>query len=659
MSHRHLPYPVRPVLPFSASRRGVMMGGLALFGSLWLGGRARAQDRPLIELVPDEDGIIRAHGYSYYGTLSYPADFPHFDYVNPDAPKGGEFSTWAPGTFDTLNPFSQRGRAALYASIVYESLLGEEPSGGGSLPADAYGEAYGLLAEGLEYPAGREWVVFHLRPEGRFSDGTPVTADDVVFTHNLFLEQGLPSYAAAVSQIVLGAEALDDHTVRFEFADGIPRRSLIEQVGGTPVFPRQWFEQTGARLDEPRLEAPPGSGVYMLDSYDINRRIIYRRNPDYWGADLPINRGRHNFDRIRIEYFADETAAFEAFKVGEYTFRQETNSRQWATGYDFPAIRQGNVVREEIPSGTPPTPSGFVFNLGRDIFADKRVREAISLAYNFEWTNATYQYGLFSQRHSFSQDSPIEAHGAPEGRELEMLESLGDLVPPEILTEPAVRAHSSGIESLADRGNLRRAGRMLEEAGWTVGSDGLRRNEAGQVLRIQFPLNSSSSPIIESIVGSFGQNLRNLGIDLQMTRMDPAQYTLRTRERDYDMVFGGYAAFIDAGTGLLQRYGSREAAVSSSFNPAGLASPLVDAVIDIALETTTVEDRDASLMALDRVLRYERFMIPLWYNDVSWMAYWDMYAHPDPLPRYSDGVMDFWWIDQERAAALRSAGALR
>ncbi|MDO9527196.1 MAG: extracellular solute-binding protein [Gemmobacter sp.] len=609
-------------------------------------------------LAQTQGDVIRTHGYNYYGTLSYPADYTHFNYVNPDAPKGGEIALWAAGTFDSMNPFAQKGRAGVYSSMVYETLLGEEPTGG-SAPADVYGESYGLLAESLEYPPGKEWVIFHMRPEARFSDGTPVTAHDVVFSHNLFLDQGLPSYAAAVKKIVLSAEALDDHTVKFTFAENIPRRSLIDQVGGTPVFPRKWYEDNGARLDESRMDAAPGSGPYVLDTREVNRRLVYRRNPDYWGWHLPINKGRHNFDRIRIEYFADESAAFEAFKAGEYTFRAETNSRQWATGYDFPAMRAGHVVREEIPDGTPPTPTGFIFNLGREVFADKRVREAISLAYNFEWTNATFQYGLFKQRYSYSQGSPLEAKGVPEGAELDLFKSLGDLVPPDLLTEPAVVAHESSPAELGDRRNIRRAGRLLDAAGWAVGSDGVRRNAAGQTLRIHFPLNASGSATVESVINSFGQNLRNLGVDLRVDKMDPAQYTLRTRDRDYDMVFANYRAFLDAGTGLMQSYGSREAAVSSSFNPAGLTDPLVDKVIDIALNTQTTEDRDIAMRALDRVLRYNRLMVPLWYNDKTWVAYWDMFDHPETLPVYSDGVLDFWWFNADKAAALRAAGALR
>lgn len=609
-------------------------------------------------LAQGSDEIIVSHGYNFFGELSYPPDFEHFDYVNPDAPVGGEISLWAPGTFDSMNPYSRRGRAGRYSWMFYESLLGEMPASGAGLPADQIGEYYGLLAWKVEYDPGKTWVIFHMRPEARFSDGTPVTAHDVVFSHNLLLEQGLPSYAQAVSRRVLSAEALDDHTVKFTFAEGISRRSLIDQVGSVPVWSQAWFEETGARLDEPRLEPAIGSGPYVLESYDVNRSIVYRRNPDYWGWHLPINQGRHNFERIRIEYFADQNAAFEAFKAGVYTFRAEGNSRTWATGYDFPAVERGWVKLEELPDGTPPVPSGIVFNLGRETLQDKRVREAIALAYNFEWTNQSLQYGLFKQRHSFVQDTPLEAEGPPEGAELELLQSLDVAVPEEVLTEPARDAHSSSPESLNDRRNLRRAMRLLDAAGWAVGDDGMRRNAEGEVLTLDFPVSSSSSATLIAVVETFAQNLEFMGIEANVERVDPSQFTLRSRERDYDLIFDNYVAFLQAGTGLMQRYGSTEAEFSL-FNPAGLASPLVDAVIEAALATDNRKEEAVALRALDRVLRHEFFMVPVWYNDSYWVAYWDQYAHPETLPPYALGVLDFWWYDAEKAAELREAGALR
>ncbi|WP_417625510.1 extracellular solute-binding protein [Pararhodobacter aggregans] len=642
----------RPVSPLASksgltlTRRGLMGGAAALGAGLMMPRRGRAQDN-----------LIRAHGYSYYGNLSYAEDFEHFNYVNPDAPKGGEISEYASGTFDSMNPYSRRGRAGRYSYAIYESLLLTSGPFGDATPADVYDELYGLLAHTIEYPETKDWVIFHMRPEAHFSDGTPLTAHDVVFSNDLILEQGLPSYAEAVRQRVLSAVALDDHTVKFEFAPNISRRSLIDQVGYQSVFSKRWYEETGARLDEPRMEISPGSGPYVLDSFEVNRRITYRRDPNYWAKDLPINVGRNNFDRIRVEYFSDDAAAFEAFKTGEYTFRAEGNSRQWAIGYDFPAVERGWVKREEIPDGTPPTALGFVFNLNRPFLQDRRVREALSLAYNFEWTNQQLQYGLMSQRYSYSQGSPLEATGVPEGAELAFLQSLGDLVPPELLTEEAVTAHSSSADQLIDRRNMRRANRLLEEAGWTVGDQGLRRNAEGQRMVIQFPYSTAGSATAEAIIESFLDNLRTMGIDAQGQRIDPAQYTERERNHDYDMILDSYPAFLDTGTGLLQRFGSE--AADDLFNPAALRSPLVDEIINISLVTESPEDRDTTLRALDRVLRWERIMVPLWYSANQWFAYWDMYRHPEETPRYSAGVLDWWWYDAERAAELRAAGALR
>jgi microcin C transport system substrate-binding protein len=405
------------------------------------------------------------------------------------------------------------------------------------------------------------------------------------------------------------------------------------------------------------MEISPGSGPYVLHGMEVNRRITYRRNPDYWGADLPINRGRHNFDEIRVEYFADGAAAFEAFKTGEYTFRAENNSRQWATGYDFPAMTRGHVVRTDLPTGFAPTPTGFVFNLERPFLQDPRVRDAIALAWNFEWTNETLQYGLFRQRVSFTQGTRFQADGPPEGLELELLQSLGDLVPEEVLTQPARVPHSSNPARLVDRANMRRAKELLEEAGWDVDDAGVLRNADGERMSIEIPISTAGSATMDSIIDAFTQNLQGLGIDARYQRIDPAQHTDRRRNRDYDMIFDQYAAFMDTGTGLHQRYGSE--AADDVFNPAGLRSPLVDAVIDLSLDAPDPETRDAALMALDRVLRHEFFIIPAWYNDVVWIAHWDIFQRPEETPPYSTGELDFWWFDAERFEALRAAGALR
>ncbi|WP_299566231.1 extracellular solute-binding protein [uncultured Sulfitobacter sp.] len=601
--------------------------------------------------------IIKSHGYSFYGDLKYPADFDHFDYVNPDAPKGGEISFSALGTFDSMNPYSRKGRGGALSTMMYESLLGDgigtEPA-----PADVYGEYYGLLAHTVEYPESKDWVIFHMRPEARFSNGDPVTAYDIEFSHNLLLDQGLQSYADAVRKRIPKVEVIDDHTIKFYFTEGISRRSLIDQVGFVPAWSKKWYEQTGARLDESRLEISPGSGAYMVEDVDVNRRIVYKRNPEYWGRDLPFNVGRNNFDRIRVEYFGDENSAFEAFKSGEYTFRSEGNSRQWATAYDFPKVQEGYVVKEEIADGSPPQPTGFIFNLGREVMQDKRLREAVALAFNFEWTNESLQYGLFKPRASFTQDSPVMATGAPEGAELAFLESLGDVIAPKVLTQEVRVPHVSQAERLFDRRNARRAMALLDEAGWAVGDNGMRRNADGAPLQLTFLLNSSGSATLSAVVENYISNLTKLGIDAVLEKVDSSQYTARERDRDYDMIFDAYAAFLGTGTGLAQHYGS-EAASYSLFNPAGLASPMVDAIIEASLQAETSEEENAAMMALDRALRHEFIMIPLWYNDVYWTAYYDQYNHPEQQPPYALGYLDFWWYDAAKAEKLRAAGVLR
>ncbi len=604
-----------------------------------------------------QDNMIVSHGYSFYGDLSYPADFEHFDYVNPDAPKGGEIALSVVGTFDSMHPYTRKGRAGALSSIMYESLLGDG-TGGASAPADTYGESYCLLCERIEYPETKDWVIFYMRPEARFSDGTPVTAHDIAFSHNLLLDEGLKSYADAVRKRIPKVEVIDDHTIKFYFTEGISRRSLIDQVGFVPAWSKKWYEESGAGLDESRLEVSPGSGPYMIDSVDVNRRITYKRNPDYWGQDLPFNVGRNNFDEIRIEYFGDDTAAFEAFKAGEYTFRSEGDSKKWATGYDFPKTREGLVITKELPNGSPPTPSGIVFNLGRDTLTDRRVRQALALAFNFEWTNESLQYGLFRQRASFTQDTPVMAVDLPVDAELAFLQSLGDLVPPEMLTDPVLVPHTSNAERLLDRRNARTAMKLLDDAGWVVGDDGVRRNAEGVTLSLNFLFNSATSPTLSAVMENYVSNVKTLGIDITFEKVDAAQYTTRERDRDYDLVFDSYAAFLGTGTGLMQRYGS-EAAEFSLFNPAGLASPLVDAIIDRSLNATTREEEQASLTALDRALRYEFILIPVWYNPSHWVAYYDQYEHPADIPPFALGQLDFWWYNQDKADALRAAGALR
>jgi microcin C transport system substrate-binding protein len=471
-----------------------------------------------------EETITKTHGFNFFGEFKYPADFKHLDYVNPDAPKGGDISIWSMGTFDSFNPYSRKGRAGALASAPFESLLDGT--------SDEVGTSYGLLAETLEYPQDQSWVIFNMRPEARFSDGSPVTAEDVAFTYELFLNEGLASYRAILGQIVTGVEILGPHRIKYSFADDASRRDAIPMVGGLPVKSKAWFEKTGAKLDESRMEPAIGSGPYVLDSYDINKRITYKRNPEYWGKDLPLNKGRANFDTIRVEYFADSNAAFEGFKSGAYTFRQENSSKSWATAYDFPALDEGHVIKTLLPDGGMATGQSYVMNLRREKFDDIRVRQAIGLLFNFEWSNESLFYGQYARINSFWENSELAAEGMPSDAELALLQPIADLLPAGVIDDEAVMAPVSGSRTL-DRKNLRKASVLLDEAGWSVGDDGLRRNAAGETLTIEI---IEDSPTFDRVHLPFIDNLKAAGIDAVYSRIDPAQMTDRSRNYDFDMM---------------------------------------------------------------------------------------------------------------------------
>jgi len=590
-----------------------------------------------------QDDVITAHGISTFGELKYPAGFEHLDYVNPDAPKGGEISQWAFGGFDSLNPYTIKGRAAALSTVMLESLL--------EGTADEVDAVYCLLCSTIEYPESRDWVIFNIRPEARFSDGSPVTAEDVLFSYQTFLEKGLTSFRAVLSQQVEGAEVLDTLRIKFTFKPDFPKRDLIQSVGGLPIFSKADFETNGRDLEATSNEPFLGSGPYLLDDMDIGKDITWKRNPDYWGADLPINRGRHNFDRLRIEYFGDYEAAFEGFKAGAYTFRNEASSLIWATRYDFPALEKGWVVKATPEDGTIATGQSFVMNLRREKFQDPRVREAIALMFNFEWSNETLFYGLYERINSFWENSDMAATGLPSEAELAILEPLADQLPPGTLTEEAVMAPVSGDRQL-DRRNLRRASALLDEAGWVVGDDGIRRNAAGETLVVDF-LNDSQT--FDRVINPYVENLSRLGVDARHNRVDNAQAVNRERSHDFDIMTHQFPMGYTPGSGLQQYFGS--GGVDDAFNAMGLADPAVDAIISQIEQAETREELTVRVKALDRVLRAHRFWVPQWFKDVHTIAYYDMYEHPEPLPPYALGQMDFWWYNAEKGEKLKAAGA--
>jgi microcin C transport system substrate-binding protein len=586
---------------------------------------------------------ITTHGLSQFGELKYPADYPYFDYVNPDAPKGGEYSTWAFGTFDSMNPYITKGNAASGASVFIETLMAGN--------ADEPDSVYGLIAESVEYPADRSWAIFNLRPEARFSDGTPVTASDVVFTHNIFLTDGIPSYRAIMEAEIASIEALNDHQVKFTFTHPSDDNTTLLLAAGTPVLSKAQFETRD--FAESTLEPLLGTGPYVLESMDVGKEIVYVYNPDYWGANLPINIGNNNFERIRFEYYADSTAAFEGFKAGEFLFRLENSSQAWAQNYTFPAVENGYVVKEELPNGDIGRAQAFVFNLHRAKFSDPRVREAIGMAFNFEWSNKTLFFGLYSRVTSFFPNSDLEAKGMIPDDERAILEPYAADLPESVFTEPAYVPPVSG-ENQIDRSVIRAAGKLLDEAGWTI-QDGVRKNAAGETLTIEF---LNYSPLFDRIINPYLENLQRLGIQATNNRVDSAQYTERTRNRDFDIMIGSFGNSLTPGLGLRQTYGSENANVPLR-NRAGLENPAIDALVERVIASKSRDELNLNTRALDRALRALHIWVPQWFKQVHTVAYWDVYSYPDPtLSPFALGASSFWWWDEAKTAKLQAEGAL-
>ncbi|MGO4915246.1 extracellular solute-binding protein [Pseudogemmobacter sp. W21_MBD1_M6] len=593
-----------------------------------------------------QETVIKAHGISTFGALKYPADFKHLDYVNPDAPKGGEISIWAFGGFDSMHPYSIKGRSGALSSVFFETML--------EAPADEIGANYCLICESMEYPEDRSWVIFNIRPEAAFSDGSPLTADDALFSYETFLSKGLSSFRAVLSQQVDKAEVLDPHRIKFTFKTGIPTRDLPETVGGLPIFSKADFIARNFDFEGTTLEPMLGSGPYVLDRLDVGKTLVYRRNPNYWGKDVPMMQGRSNFDTIRVEYYADYSAAFEGFKGGAYTFRNEASSKDWATGYDFPAVQNGWIKKTELNDGSLATGQSFIFNLRRPHFQDRRVREAIGMMFNFEWSNETLFYGIYARINSFWENSYLAAEGMPSPEELAILQPMADILPPGVLDQPAAAAPVSSTRQL-DRALLRQASALLDEAGWIVGNDGLRRNAAGETLKLDF-LNDSQT--FNRVINPFVENLRRLGVDAVHNMVDNAQAVNRERRYDFDIMTNQFPMGYVPGSGLKQYFGSATAD-TSEFNLMGLKSPAVDKLIEIVLAAKTQEELTTSVRALDRVLRAEKFWVPQWFKNTHTVAYLDVFDHPDPLPPYALGNLDFWWYNPEKAEALKAAGAIK
>ena len=594
----------------------------------------------------DHENTRISHGISAFGALKYPPDFSHFEYVNPDAPKGGTMSfrgTGASRTFNSLNQFILSGDPAQGIERIYDTLL-----------VRAFDEAdavYGLLAETIEYPEDRSWVIFTLREGARFSDGTPLRADDVVFTFETLKESGSPRYQIRLKDLET-VEALSELKVRMTFAEDAATRDLIANMGQIEILPSHYYETV--EFESSTLDPPVGSGPYVVDQVDAGRSITYCRNPDYWAAALPVNVGKNNFDCYRYEYFADSTAAFEALKAGLYLFHEEVFSAIWATGYDFPALERGWVKRETIPDNRPSGAQGFWFNTRREKFQDRRVREAIGLLFNFEWSNETLFAGLYQRTDSFWEGSSMQASGVAEGEELAYLNSYREQLPDRVFEEEVFVPPVSSTRVL-DRGALRRAVALFEDAGWAIGDDGLRRNADGDVLEVRFV---EDGPAFERIILPFVENLKAAGVDASFELIDPAQMQERMERFDYDIAVARFVLPLSPSIELRTLFGSESVDAPGTFNLAGVSDPVVDAMIEDVIASDNRESLETRVRALDRVLRDKVIWASNWFKGSHWIAYWDVFGRPDDKPPYDRGI-DYWWWDQDKFDALREAGALR
>jgi len=571
-----------------------------------------------------------SNGLSLFGDLKYPANFKHFDYVNPDAPKGGSVKYSAIGTFDTLNPFTLKGESAAGIGMIFDTLLtssGDEPA-----------SAYGLIAESVAVAPDRLSVLYTLRKEARFQDGTPITPDDVVWTFDTLKEKGHPRYRLYYAD-VLKAEKVGDRGVRFTFRSA-DNRELPQIVGEMPVLSKAYWSTRD--FEKTTLDVPLGSGAYTVASVDPGRSITYRRVDNYWAKDLPVNVGRNNFDTIRYDYYRDAGVALEAFKAGQYDVRIENVAKNWAIGYDGPALKAGLIKKLEIPNKVPQGMQGFGFNLRRPLFADPRVREALSDLFDFEWADKNLFYGAYTRTESYFSNSDLASSGVPQGAELAILDKFKGQIPDWVFTRPYEAPKTDGSGDIRD--NLRKALALLTEAGWTV-KGGQLVNAEGQPFVFEFLL---VQPEFERIVLPFAQNLARLGIKMTVRTVDPAQYENRMNNFDFDMTVVSWGESLSPGNEQRDYWGAAAADEPGSSNYLGIKSKVVDQLVDLVIHAQDRASLVAATHALDRVLLAGYYVIPNWHLSYFRVATWDKFSAPANPPPYTL-ALDTWWIDPKRA----------
>jgi microcin C transport system substrate-binding protein len=612
-------------------RRAVLLSAAALAGPALL--PARAQD-------------AGRHGMSAFGDLAYPADFENFNYVNPNAPKGGVFSQIGPGvqfnqnqlTFNSLNSYILKGDAAQGMELTFATLMvrsGDEP--------DAM---YGLVARAVSISSDGLTYRFSLRPEAKFHDGTPLTAQDVVWSLMTLKEKGHPIITQLLRDFK-GAEAPDDRTVIARFTEK-RGRDVPLFVAGLPIFSRAYYSKQP--FDQSTLDVPLGSAAYKVGRFDVGRFIEYDRVKDWWGADLPVSRGQNNFDTLRFEYYRDRDVGFEGFTARNYLFREEFTSRTWATRYNFPAFRDGRVKRAELADETPSGAQGWFINTRRKQFKDARLREALIDAFDFEYTNKNIMYGAYERTVSIFQNSPMMATGKPDAAELALFEPFRGKVSDEVFGEPYVPPVTDA--SGQDRRWLRRGAQLLDDAG-VVLQNGKRVLADGTPVTIEFLIDE---PSFQPHHLPYIRNLGTIGIPATLRVVDPVQYRARVDNFDFDITVERFSLSSTPGDSLRTYLTSQSAATKGSHNLAGIAEPAIDRLVDIIIAAKSREELIVACRALDRVIRAGRYWIPHWYKPSYWIAYWDVFGWPSKRPRYFRGIPETWWYDQAKAAKPEQRG---
>ncbi|MFO1088605.1 MAG: extracellular solute-binding protein [Hyphomicrobiales bacterium] len=582
------------------------------------------------------------HGLSLFNSLKYPADFKHFDYVNPNAPVGGRVRLGASGSFDSLNPYTFKGEPAGLVGLTDSELMT------GSF--DEASTEYGLVAEAAKHPDDFSWVTYRLRPEAKFHDGEPMKPEDVVWSMEA-LKGSSPQYAFYYKNVVK-AEQTGEREVTFTFS-AAGNRELPQIVGQLPVLPKHWWTGKDAQgrqrsIEQTTLEPPLGSGPYKVSEVKPGQSVTVKRVADYWGKDLPVNVGSNNFDEVALIYFTDETVMLEAFKGDQYDYRLENSAKNWATGYDIPAVKNGSIRLEKIVVKTPDGMQGFALNLRRPKFQDARVRNALNYVFDFEWANQNLFYGQYVRSQSYFNNSELASTGLPSPAELALLDPLKAEVPPEVFTAPYTNPVNANPQDR--RKNLLQARDLFAAAGWKAGSDRVLRNDKGEAFEIEFLL---VSPLFERVVLPYTEQLKLLGVKSTVRTIDSAQYERRVQNFDYDTIVASWGQSLSPGNEQRDFWGSESADRPGSRNLVGIKNPAVDKLIDAIIFS---KDRQAlvdACRALDRVLLWNHYVVPMWYMPYDRVALWNRFGHPDPLPPYAIGFPSIWWWDADAAAKVQ------